>query len=175
MKFSNAALTITLCSGSYVGRATASRLNIMKPSFLTAMVLLSNGVRKASGQYFPFVKIGQGSCLDSSDRNYPYIVGQFGSGTFVRTDPQTCIDWCTQAPQHIEKLVGIEVSSYQRCYCRFDTAVVGGVSASDFSSPDPTGGLLDTHIGTGNIDGHSTNNSDRDCYRNEVSPLSAVF
>ena len=102
MKFSNAALTITLCSGSYVGRATASRLNIMKPSFLTAMVLLSNGVRKASGQYFPFVKIGQGSCLDSSDRNYPYIEGQFGSGTFVRTDPQTCIDWCTQAPQHIE-------------------------------------------------------------------------
>ena len=125
--------------------------------------------------FFPFVNIGEGSCLDSSDQNYPYIVGYFDSGTFDRTDPQTCIDWCTQAPQHIEKLVGIEVSGFQQCYCRFDTAVVGGVSASDFSSPDPTGGLLDTHTGTGNIDGHSTNNSERDCYRNEVSPLSAVF
>ena len=70
---------------------------------------------------------------------------------------------------------GATPSAYHDGIVIVDTAVVGGVSASDFISPDPTGGLLTTNTGEGNVDKHSTINTDRDCYRNEVSPLSAVF
>eukprot|EP00956_Cyclotella_meneghiniana_P040890 scaffold208551_cov23-Cyclotella_meneghiniana.AAC.1 len=71
------------------------------------MVLLSNGVRKASGQsYFPFVKLEQdGVCKGSVNTEvYPQIA--VGSG-FSANNPQPCINWCTQA--HKEKLVGLQM------------------------------------------------------------------
>ena len=174
MKFSNTVLAITLVSGSYVHGATASRLNL-KSSLLTALVLLSNEVQNASGQYFPFVQMSsEGRCVGtngSSNQYHPWVEKQFGLGFLSRSDPQPCIEWCTTANQ--EKLVGVNVYGYNGygfvCACSLDDTI--GVSNNDYDGSYNelfTADRCSAEIGytcsaSGNVEGVD-DTADVDCY-----------
>ena len=133
------------------------------PSLIMALVLLSNAVWMASGQ---FTKVGDGVCLDSESRYYPGIRGD----GFTQDDPQKCYDWCTQANE--EKLVGFMVREFytaKRCLCLLDSTDLEGVEESDYTNPSPYDYFSNT--GTGRVTGLVSSQTDYHCYRNDVSLL----
>eukprot|EP00956_Cyclotella_meneghiniana_P017782 scaffold29247_cov69-Cyclotella_meneghiniana.AAC.4 len=122
------------------------------PSLLTALVLLSGAVWKASGQ---FTFVDDGKCADSAGQLYPSIGAALIFGT-DQVDPQSCYDWCTQVNE--EKLVGFQTYPY------------AGVNPTDYKNPSRGTDSLG-NAGTGVVNSTIASYSTYDCYRNEVSLL----
>ena len=125
-------------------------------------VLLASFPGVASQDYFPFVLLGDGFCVDSNNSQYPqvFLMGSTASG------PQDCFDFCTQG--NVDKLVGVTVDTTQPdCFCQLndDTEVY----ETDYPNTlEANTMFIMPGSGTGNVE-NTVGLSRFTCYRNEVS------
>eukprot|EP00956_Cyclotella_meneghiniana_P034593 scaffold106496_cov65-Cyclotella_meneghiniana.AAC.1 len=132
------------------------KLLFTSPSLRTALVLLSNAVWKASGE---FTKVGDGNCLDSSGQGYSFAEGV--SQVFTQDNPGACYEWCTQA--NAEKLVGFE---NENLFCSCKLTKDSGAKCTDYTTPSASFCQFES-LAEGAIEGARDYGNGKGCYRND--------
>eukprot|EP00956_Cyclotella_meneghiniana_P034962 scaffold109881_cov55-Cyclotella_meneghiniana.AAC.1 len=127
-------------------------------SLLTTLLILSDAVWKASGE---FTEFGNGYCKDSANHLYPVVIGS----NFSQDKPQSCYDWCTQA--NADTIVGFSLhNEYDSCVCNIDYALVAKVNPDEYTNPLVNSSYLDNRYGSGKINAIIADTAWK-CYQND--------